>query len=147
MPSNCTGMLGGVRIGSLADVERRAEAIHAARKIHERLRSLSPMTVHVLSALYTERPWPKAVVKKLGVLAGPMEGLPIVRAEHLRALARGRTKAKTVTAWLEEVVLAAEAAGMASWRDDAERACALAVYAYEQVRGDGESVAPTEEVG
>jgi hypothetical protein len=58
---------------------------------------------------------------------------------------RGGTKAKSVVAWLEELVRRGGAGAVDAWRNDVERACAIAVRAYERVRGDGSSVVPEEE--
>jgi hypothetical protein len=143
LPSNYVGMLSGMSPGSLAAVERRAEAIHSARKIRDRLGALSTLDAIMLEALYTERPWPPRVEGALGALTGPVAALPIVKAEYLRALLGARSRAKSVTAWLEELVTADRNA-LAIWRPEAELACAMAVAAYERARGKGPSVVPGE---
>ncbi len=71
---------------------------------------------------------------------------PGVRAEHLAERERGRTGATTPTAWLQELVERSPEAVVA-WREEAVRACESALFAYEEVRGDGESVAPQEDRG
>ena len=143
LPSNFVGLLSGVSPGSLAAVERRAEAIHSARKIRDRLATLSTLDAIMLQALYEERPWPPRVEGALGVLTGPVAALPIVKAEHLRALLGARSRAQTVTAWLDELV-AADRHALALWRPEAVIACAMAVTAYERARGKGGSVVPSE---
>jgi hypothetical protein len=144
VPSSFAGLLGGASPASLEATERRAEALHAARKIGERLQAVSVTDVRMLEALYTERPWPRALVRALGVLASPVAALVVVRTEHLRALVAARTQAKTLAAWLEEL-LAADRDALAPWRPEAELACAMAVAAYERARGKGPSVVPEEE--
>ena len=144
VPSNFMGLLAGASPTSLEAVERRAEAIHAAGKIRARLQSVPVTDARMLEALYTERPWPQLVEEALGVLAGPVAALPVVRAEHLRALIGARTRQKTLVAWLEELV-AADRAALAPWRPEAERSCRMAVTAYERTRGHGPCVVPEEE--
>jgi hypothetical protein len=143
LPSNFVRLLSGMSPGSLAAVERRAEATHSARKIRDRLATISTLDAIMLQAIYEERPWPPRVEGALGVLTGPVAALPVVRAEHLRALVGARTRARTLTAWLDELV-AADRHALALWRPEAEIACAMAVTAYEHARGRGPSVVPTE---
>ncbi len=144
VPSSFCALLAGVPRDSLESMEDRAEALHAAGKIRARLEAVSVTDARMLESLYTERPWPAKVERALGVLAGPVEAMAVVRVEHLRAIARMRTGTKTVTAWLEEL-LAADRAALAPWRQEAERSCKIALVAYERVRGKGPSVVPTEE--
>jgi len=134
------------RPGSPEAVLARAEAMHAARKICERLRKIGVREQTVLEALYTERRWPRALERKLHHLTGVVEALPGVRAEHLAEREQGRTGATTTTAWLQELVERSPEAVVA-WREEAVRACERALFAYEEVRGDGESVAPQEDGG
>ena len=143
-PSNFCALLAGVPRDSLEAMEDRAEALHAAGKIRRRLEALSVTDARMLEALYVERPWPARVERALGVLAGPVEALAVVRVEHLRAIARVRTETKTVTAWLDEL-LAADRAALSPWRQEAERCCRMAITAYERARGTGPSVVPAEE--
>jgi hypothetical protein len=140
-PSNFCAMLAGMSPDSLEAVERRAEALHSAGKIRTRLQAIPPGDARMLESLYRERAWPEAVEKALGVFTGPVEALPIVRAEYLRALVGARTRAKSVTAWLAELVAAkGEAPGI--WLPEAELVCAMAIAAYERARGKGPSVVP-----
>jgi hypothetical protein len=144
LPSNFAGLLSGMSPSSLAAVERRAEAIHSARKIRDRIDTISTLDAMMLEALYTERPWPPLLRRALGVLTGPVSALPVVRAEHLRALVGARTRVRTLTAWLGELA-ADDRDTLMLWRPEAEIACALAVTAYERARGKGPSVVPAEE--
>jgi hypothetical protein len=147
LPSNYCGLIAGVAPTSLEEVERRAEALHAARKIHERLQRLRSTDALLLSGLYTERPWSDAVTKALpGGLAGAAEASPSVRVEYLRALARAQTHAKSVPDWIEEVVRKGRPRLLAAWREELELECAIAVRSYERVRGDGPSVVPQEDL-
>jgi hypothetical protein len=134
------------RPGSPEAVLARAEAIHAARKICERLRKIGVREQTVLEALYTERRWPRALERKLHHLTGVVEALPGVRAEHLAEREQRRSGATTTTAWLQELVERSPEAVVAR-REEAVRACERALFAYEEVRGDGESVAPQEDRG
>ena len=68
-----------------------------------------------------------------------------MRVEYLRALARVQTRAKNVAAFVEEVVRKGREDLLAAWRSEVELTCALAVAAYERVRGDGPSVVPDDE--
>jgi hypothetical protein len=70
-----------------------------------------------------------------------------VRAEHLCALARGQTSARSVAEWIEEVVRRGRPDLVAEWRQELEVVCATAVRAYERVRGEGPSLVPEMEVG
>lgn len=78
-------------------------------------------------------------------LAGAAEASVGVRVEYLRALARVQTRANNVAAFVEEVVRRGRKDLMAAWRSEVELSCALAVSAYERVRGDGPSVVPDDE--
>jgi hypothetical protein len=144
VPSHFCALVAGVPPGSLEAMERRAEALHSAGKIRARLEAVSVTDARMLEALYRERPWPWRVERALEVLAGPVEALAVVRAEHLRAIVRMQTETKTVTAWLDEL-LAAKRGALAPWRQEAERSCQIALTAYERMRGKGPSVVPTEE--
>ena len=145
-PSNFQGLVAGCSPTSLEEVERRAEAIHAARKIHDRLQRLRSTDLLLLRGIYTEREWSEAVEQALpDGLAGAAEASVGVRVEHLRALARVQTRAKNVAAFVEEIVRKGRKDLVAAWRSEVELACALAVAAYERVRGDGPSVVPDEE--
>ena len=146
--SNYCARLAGCGVETLDEVERRLEAQHSAGKINDRLKRLRSTDALLLSGLYTERPWSQAVDAALpGGLAGAASALPRVRVEHVRALARAQTRAKDVCAFIEEVVRKGRPELVAEWRAELELACAIAVTAYERVRGDGPSVVPTEEVG
>jgi hypothetical protein len=146
--SNYCARLAGCGIDTLAEVERRAEARHAAGKINDRLVRLRSTDALLLSGLYTDRAWSDAVEAALPRgLAGAASALPRVRLEHVRALARGQTHAKDVRAFIEDVVRKGHRKLMAEWRAELELACAIAVTAYERVRGEGGSVVPYEGVG
>jgi len=144
LPSVQGQLLAGRQPGSVGALLSRVEATHAARKICERLKSLDVRDALVLAALYTERRWPRALVHKLQHLAGVVESLPGVRAQHLGERETGRTRATSTTAWLDELV-ADRPEQAVMWREEAGRACARAVSAYQQVRGDDESVVPEED--
>jgi hypothetical protein len=144
-PSNYCAALAGLPPTSLAEAERRVEALHAANKIKARLQAIPGSDALLLAGLYTPRPWSRRVEKVLGALAGALVVSASFRAEYLRALVRARTKADSVAQWLEELVKTGGAKAVGAWRIDIERACAIAVRAYERVRGDGPSVVPDEE--
>jgi hypothetical protein len=147
-PSNFQGLVAGCSPTSLEEVERRAEAIHAARKIHDRLQRLRSTDLLLLRGIYTEREWSEAVEEALpDGLAGAAEASVGVRVEYLRALARVQTRAKNAAAFVEEVVRKGRKELLVAWRSEVELACALAVAAYERVRGDGPSVVPDDEEG
>jgi hypothetical protein len=144
--SNYCARLAGCGIDTLEEVERRAEARHSAGKIKDRLETLRSIDALLLSGLYTEHPWSDAVEAALpGGLAGAASALPRVRVEHVRALARAQTHAKDVCAFIEEVVRKGRPELVAEWRAELELACAIAVTAYERVRGDGPCVVPEED--
>jgi hypothetical protein len=147
MPSNYQGLIAGASPTSMDAVERRLEAMHAARKISERLQGLRATDARLLAGLYTERPWSGAVLGQLpGGLAGAAAASVRVRMEYVRALASARTRVKSVSEYIEEVVRLRRCDLLAAWRVDLAPACALAVYAYEQARGGGPSVVPEEDV-
>jgi hypothetical protein len=143
-PSNyCRLVAGGT--ASTADEEvARIEALHAAGKINAWLAAVHTTEALLLAGLFTERAWPRRVERALGVLAGAVEASPVVRAEHLRAVATVRTSAKTVTARLVEVIAHVGPASVVAWKRDAERACAIAIRAYERARGTGPCAAPDD---
>jgi hypothetical protein len=142
-PSNYQAAIAGVSPTSNEAVERRAEAIHAARRIHDRLRRLRSTDALLLGGLYTEWTWSDAVIHALpGGLAGAARTSISVRATYVHALARAQTRAKNVADFIEEVVR--EGRLQPALRDEVEVACALAVGAYERVRGAGPSVVPVE---
>jgi hypothetical protein len=117
LPSNFVGLLTGASASSLQEVERRAEAMHSARKIYDRLERLRTADALLLAGLYTERPWSDAVLQALPAgLAGAAERSPLVCTAYRRAIARGETPAKSVAAWIEEVVREGPAQVVATWR-------------------------------
>ena len=102
-------------IDTLEAVERRAEARHSAGKVHDRLKRLRETDALLLSGLFLERYWSDAVDAALPAgLAGAAAVCPRVRVEHLRALARGQTKAGDARAFVEEAVRRGSAASTAS---------------------------------
>ena len=64
-PSNFCALLAGASPMSFEHVERRAEAVHAARKIQESLERLRPTDALLLAGLYTERVWSSSVTRAL----------------------------------------------------------------------------------
>lgn len=145
-PSNFVGLLAGMSPTSLAAVEERAEAMHAAGKIRKWLDAASTTDVLMLEGLYRERVWPKALTKVLGPLVGAVAAWPTVRVQHLRGRACGRTEARTVAEWLEETAKEKPHL-LKGWRKEVELACAIAVRAYERARGERRpSVVPGKEV-
>jgi hypothetical protein len=83
--SNCCARLPGCGIDTLEEVERRAEARHAAGKIKDWLVRLRSTDALLLAGLYTERAWSDAVEAALpGGLAGAASALPRARLEHVR---------------------------------------------------------------
>jgi hypothetical protein len=146
--SNMCARLAGCTIETLDEVERRAEARHSAGKIYDRLKRLRETDALLLSGLFLERYWSDAVDAALPAgLAGAAAVCPRVRVEHLRALARAQTRTKDARAFVEEVVRKGRPQLVAEWRAELELYCAIAVHAYERVRGDGPSVVPSEEDG
>ncbi|HEY3817674.1 MAG TPA: hypothetical protein VGL81_10905 [Polyangiaceae bacterium] len=146
VPSNYCMLLAGVSPGGVEEFERRAEALHAAKKIETRLRTLTRTSVLLLQGIYTERARPHAVTEALPHgLAGAAEASAQVCVEHLRALARGETFARTVAVWIEEVVRKGPPRLLAEWRKELERTASLAVSAYEHARGRGPSVVPDDQ--
>jgi hypothetical protein len=144
--SNYCARLAGSGIDTLEEVERRAEARHAAGKIKDRLVRMRSTDALLLAGLYTERAWSDGVEAALpGGLAGAASALLRVRLDHVRGLAREQTHAKDVRAFIEEVVRKGHRKLVAEWRAELELACAVAVTAYERVRGDGPSVVPQED--
>jgi hypothetical protein len=146
MPSNFLGVVAGVSAACIEAVEQRQEAMHAARKVHDWLKRLRESDARLLSGLYTERGGSGAVTKALpGGLAGAAEASVRVRIEYVRAFANAETRARSVVEFVEEVVREGRSALIAQWRDELEVACAIAIRAYERVRGSGPSVVPAEE--
>lgn len=137
-------LIEGVKHMSLERAEACAEAVHAAHEIWTRLKAISVADARVLEGLCAERCWPALLVARLGRLAGVVEGMPAVRAQYLAAVVQRHTCATDVTSWLEELA-AHGAASLAGWNDEARRACAAAISAYELARGDGPSVVPRED--
>ena len=68
-PSNFEAVVAGVTFVSLEEVERRAEAMHAARKIHDCLGRLRATDALLLAEFYTDRPWSRAVCSESGAAA------------------------------------------------------------------------------
>ena len=130
--------------GSPRALERRAEALHAARAIGERLVTAGVHEARVLQALYTDRCWARAIARRLEHLAGVIESLAVVRAAHLAAQRQGRTRAADTATWLEQLA-DARCEELRGWREEADRACGHALAAYERVRGEVPSVVPQEE--
>jgi hypothetical protein len=147
MPSNFQALIAGVTPPtSLEAVEQRQEAMHSARKVHDWLKRLRESDSLLLSGLYTERTWSAAVIRAFpGGLAGAAEASVRVRVEYVRALANAETRAKSVAEFIEEVVREGRSELVARWRDELEVACAIAIKAYERVRGHGPSVVPEGE--
>src|SRR5579859_2977230 len=145
-PSNFSGLFSGTSATSMEEVERRAEAMHAARKVYDRLTRLRERDALLLCGLYTERPWPDAVVRALPHgLAGAAANAVCVRVEFVRALAEGRTRATRIVEFIEEAAERRRWEVLARWRAELEPACAAALSAYERVRGSGPSVVPQED--
>jgi len=130
--------------GSLEVTEGNLEARHAAHKILDRLEIIGLRNERVLETLYADRIWPGTLVRRFGPVVGVVEGLVAVRAAFLHARLAQRTKAKSTTAWLEELV-AQCSKDLVVWRCDAFRAVEQAVKAYEHARGKDDSVVPPEE--
>jgi hypothetical protein len=143
LPTNFRARVAGMSPASVEAMERRAEALHAAGKIKAYLQAIPATDALLLAGLYTERLWPRAVTRMLGTMAGAMEASAIVRLEHVRAVVRGRTERTKPLAWLEELSQARDPR-LPVWRRQVEDACAIALCAYERVRGEGPSVVPQE---
>jgi hypothetical protein len=128
----------------MAAVERRLEAAHAAGKIGRWLEALPPGCTGYLRGRYMRRPLPEVVTRTLGKVAGVVVELPVVRMKHVQALTKVRTKARTVPLWLAELIEKRGPAAVAEWKRSAWDATAIALTAYEHLRGDGECVVPSE---
>jgi hypothetical protein len=145
-PSNFHALVAGASRTSLEQLERRAEAMHAARKIHDRLRRLRSADVLLLSGLYTDRPWSSGVTRALpGGLAGAAQASLGVRVAYIRARARAETRAENLAGFIEEVVRSGRTELVTAWREELELACAVALRAYARVRRDGPSVVVPKE--
>jgi hypothetical protein len=128
--------------------EGRAEALHAARTIYERLKSLPRADIWVLTTLYTPVELPESLVKLCGWLAPLVCELPWTKSKLERAQREGRTRAPTAQEWLTEVVLVHGGAALRPLFDEAQGAAARAVAAYESTRlGFPESVVPDRKEG
>ncbi len=146
VPSNICAHLWGVSPTSADAVERRIEAQHAAGKINGWLKCLHTTHALLLAGLYIERPWSEEVTKALPFgLAGAAEAYPTARVEWLREIARGQTRARSVAAWIEEVVRKGRTDLVNAWRTELELACAIAVRAYDRARGNRACVVPQDE--
>jgi hypothetical protein len=144
LPSNF-GAIAGVSPCSLAAVENRLDAMHAAGKIRAYLDALPVSYRHALVALYTECTWPPRVERALGRYAGVVEASPIVKLQYARALARGRTKTPSPARWLDELIERGGPATVAGYLREAERECSRALRTYDAVRRHGPSVAPSRQ--
>jgi hypothetical protein len=143
--TNLYARVAGCGVETLDEIERRIEARHSAGKIYDRLMRVSATDRLVLSGLFLERYWSDALEAALPAgLAGAAAVLPRIRTEHVRDLVRAHTKARDVRAFVEEMA-ARRGALLAEWRAELELASAIAVAAYERVRGSGPSVVPQEE--
>jgi hypothetical protein len=143
-PSSFATLSGEGSPTSVEAVERRAEAVHAAGKINRWLRAVPVGHALLLQGLFTEREWPSPVARVLGQLAGAVEASPSVRALHLRARVAAKTCTTSAGAWLREVIEQGGPEAVADWMREAEVACALAMRAYERVRGGSACVVPWE---
>jgi hypothetical protein len=144
-PSRCAYLFGcGPSPVSLAAVERRAEAVHAAGKIHRWMQALPAGYPKILAGLYTQWPCPPPLRRALGRVAGAVLQSPEVQMRYAHERSTSRTRARTAALWLLERVESEGAAAFGAWRQSAERQCALALRSYEHVRGPGECAVPEE---
>lgn len=145
-PSNFCGILAGVSPTSMEAVERRMEAQHAAGKINDWLKRLHTNQALLLAGLYTEQPWSEAVTEVLPFgLAGAAAAYATVNVEHLRAVARCETRARSVKDWIEEVVRKGRRDLVDGWRAELELQLAMAINAYDRARGNRPCVVPQDE--
>ena len=144
-PSNFCALVAGASSSSTGAVEDRIEALHAAGKINGWLEAIPTSSMRMLGGIYTERPWPPRLERVLGSLTGAVECLPVVRAGYLRALMKGDTTTRSVAAWLEELVTRGGKQALADWKREADRACTIAIGAYQHERGSRPGVVPHEE--
>lgn len=127
--------------------ERRAGALHAARIIYERLRSLEDFTRWVIRTLYDPRVRPEQLEAECGWLTPLVCTLPSVEEAFEEARARGGTSAETTAEWLAERVAWGGLAAIHLEYAEAQGAAARAHEAYERTRaGFPESVVPGKEV-
>ncbi len=147
MPSNYfCGLLAGASPTSMDAVERRMEAQHAAGKINDWLKRLPTNHALLLAGLYTEQAWSDAVAEALPHgLAGAVAAYATVNVEHLRALARCETRARSVKDWIEETVRKGRRDLVDHWRAEIELELALAIHAYDRARGNRPCAVPENE--
>jgi len=146
MQSNFCGLLAGISPTSMEAVERRMEAQHAAGKINDWLKRLHTNHALLLAGLYTEQPWSEAVTEELPFgLAGAAAAYATVNVEHLRAVARCETRARSVKDWIEEVVRKGRRDLVEGWRAELELELAMAIHAYDRARGKRPCVVPQNE--
>jgi hypothetical protein len=131
--------------------ERRAEALHAARTIYERLLSLPDLARWVIRTLFDPPRWTACTAEvedAFGWLSPLVFELPATREMHARAEAERRTGAPIRREWLAEVVARRGFAELQPLLDEAKQAAASALAEYEETRvGFPGSVVPEPEVG
>jgi hypothetical protein len=145
-PSNFCVHLAGASPTSAEAVERRMEAQHAAGKINDWLKCLHTNQALLLAGLYTEQPWSEAVTEVLPFgLAGAAAAYASVNVEHLRAIARCETRARSVKDWIEEVVRKGRRDLVDGWRAELELELSMAIHTYDRARGKRPCVVPQNE--
>lgn len=146
IPSNYCPLLAGVRRTTEEEVERRIEAQHSAGKINDWLKRVHTNHALLLAGLYTEQSWSEEVTEALPYgLAGAAAAYATVNVEHLRAIARCETRARSVKDWIEELVRKGRRDIVDRWRAELELALALAIHAYDSARGNRPCVVPQDE--
>jgi len=128
-------------------VEARADALHTARIIHERLRGVPRRQVAVLQTLYTPVEWPQAVQELCGWLTPLVCELSRTQRNFEKAEREGTTFAVDRAEWLEEWTERHGPSAALAALEQAHGLAARALAAYEAVRGSGPSVAPDDEGG
>ena len=124
--------------------ERRAEAMHAARIIYDRLDELRSYDRWVICTLYTPAVWPAELEEEWGWLTPLVCALPATEKRFERARRRAKTTANRAVDWLADAV---RLFGPEPFRDLAEQAQATAagaMLAYESKRRRPGSVVPCD---
>jgi len=125
--------------------EHRADALHAARIIYERLRSMPAAELAVLHTLYAPSNWPESLEQVFGWLTPLVCKLPWTVDWFETAQRRRATLACNVAAWLEGWLQVCGSVAITELFEQAKRIASRALEAYEAVRGEGASVVPDEE--
>jgi hypothetical protein len=121
-------------LGSTHDAERRADALHNARKIVDWLEAMPRPLADVLVAAYRPTPWPERVELKLGRVTGIVMTLRSVLDCWSRAMPTGVVG---IAGWLEGQLARGDEALADAARAEAMGLYVRALRAYYAARGRG----------